>query len=84
MSIEECRSIWTASSKLPDFLVTKRSICFGGGPDGTISLCRVSSHTGSLLLIYQVTLKHDSFFILFLIKKRQSLNVSALLKRQKL
>ena len=58
MSLEECRAIWTAS-KAPDFYVTKRSICFGGGPDGTVSLCRVSSHTGSLMLIDQVTLKHS-------------------------
>ena len=46
MPIEECRTIMTAGTS-PEAEVTKKAICFGGGPDGTVSQCHVSFQEGS-------------------------------------
>ena len=40
MPLKECRAIMT-DGNAPKAEITKKTICFGGGPDGTVSHCRV-------------------------------------------
>ena len=49
MSTNDCREFYTNfhrkqyAAKLPNDVVTDKSICFAGGPDSTVSTCHVSS-----------------------------------------
>ena len=42
MPFKECRAIMT-DGNTPKAYITKKNICFGGGPDGTVSHCEVCS-----------------------------------------